>query len=404
MSKYDDMMSQWNADCLDEIQDAVFKTNAVIETDVEQFQRNTLDNIEQNFGDFLYTALGDRVTGQRSSILNTKLFTETDAGKQIAEDAKAKNQTIEEHLVEVQKTTGYTSSTPIYMRHNKSKSNPIQLFITAGRKFGVSYYTGAGDRVHTIYFGAGKCFKYLTQDHVECIKNKLKKQCAQDFLNFRDDFVEGLAEIGNKIIETPVDVKLAVMSSITKSRKINSNSGTYNDNSKSTYTIIDEVIDGKVTHMMCNIPDMKIWDGVTPINSHNVKFDVVTSPSYLSFTLMNIDEKDISILGNFDIGIESMAHSLQVTGNFSTRQVENHIEEAEQHYSLNQNPAMRTTLYAHKRKVDSEGVLLELDKVLQNPTIHGEILKQIKFYNDMSLRLQALKHDHASLYFIHADI
>ena len=105
MSKYDDMMRQWNADCLDEIQDAVVKTNAVIETDVEQFQRNTLDNIEQNFGDFLYIALGDRVTGQRSSVLNTKLFTETEQGKQIAENAKVAGQTIEEHLSDIQKNT-----------------------------------------------------------------------------------------------------------------------------------------------------------------------------------------------------------------------------------------------------------------------------------------------------------
>lgn len=402
MSKYDDMVRQWDSDCHDEIDGALARTDEAIETDVLQFQRNTLDNIEQQFGDFLYTALGDRVTGQRSSVLNTKLFAETEEGKLIAKNADAKGQTIEEHLAEVQKTEGYTSSTPRYMRYGKQ--NPVQLYITAGRKFGVSYFTGEGDRVHTIYFGSGKCFKYLTQDHVECIKNKQKKQCAQDFLDFRDDFVSGINEMGNKIVPTPVDVKLAVMSSITKAKKINKSAGSYNDTSKSNYTIIDEVVDGQITHMMCCVPELKLWDGVSAIASRGVKRDIVHAPSYLSFVLLNVQGDSMSVMGNLDIGIDTMAHSLQTTGDFNTRQIENHIDDCDRHYRLGEHPAMKNSDMRNKQQNDSQGVLLELDKVLQDATVHAEIERCIKFYNDMSLRLQALKHDHASLYFVNADL
>ena len=56
------------------------------------------------------------------------------------------------------------------------------------------------------------------------------------------------------------------------------------------------------------------------------------------------------------------------------------------------------------RVVDAQGILMNMDAVLQNPTVKDEIDKRVKFYNDMSARLQELKHDNATLYFLNADI
>jgi hypothetical protein len=259
MSKYDIQLKTLHDDFQNEIADAIEKTNKASEDDLNQFQRNTMDNIAQQFGDFLYTALGDRVTGQRNSVLNKRLL-ESEKGQRLLETAKSNNQTIEEYLISDQKKYGYQAK---WYNHN-----PVQIYITAGRKFGVSYFTGDGNRVHTIYFGAGQCFKYLTQEHVDCVRNKQKRKCAQDFLKFRDDFVDGIDSINSKLIHIPMNVKLGVASCITKTKKINQN-GSYTDRSKNSYTIMDDYIDGKITHMMVNAPSISIWNGVNSVKSGN---------------------------------------------------------------------------------------------------------------------------------------
>ena len=158
MSLYDDNLQQWHIECQNKIAEAKAIADSTVEADVEQFQRNTLDNIQQQFGDFLYIALGDRVTGQRSSILNTKFFEETQKGKEIVIEATTKGITVEELLTIKQKEVNSMD----YYNARFSDIKQVQLYITAGRKFGVSYFTGEGDRVHTMYFGAAQAFTYLT--------------------------------------------------------------------------------------------------------------------------------------------------------------------------------------------------------------------------------------------------
>ena len=70
MSKHDEYLKTEHEHCQRIVHDAQARTKESIVPFAEQFQRNSLDNIPQQFGDFLYTALGDRVTGQRSSVLN----------------------------------------------------------------------------------------------------------------------------------------------------------------------------------------------------------------------------------------------------------------------------------------------------------------------------------------------
>ena len=401
MSKYDDNLKSWNDECIETLSEAERKATLACEPDVEQFQRNTLDNIPQQFGDFLYTALGDRVTGQRSSVINKSLFEDGAEGYGDFEQAKNAGKDIETFLREEQKTEMLK---PSYMRRwNRSQ---LQLYITAGRKFGVSYLTGEGNRVHTIYFGAGSCFQYLTQEHVDCVKNKLKRECTQDFLNFRNDFVKGVAELNNKIIETPVDVKLGLVSCVTKSPKVNSMADSYNDLTKKTFVILDNVVTDKITHTIATIHDIQVWDKRTNINNHEGKIVDVNCPSYVSFMFFSIDDasKKLSLIGNVDIGIKDMVHSLQNITTFNNRQVEHHIESYAMQYNITNNPAFNNTKCSKYGVVDAQGVLLNMDEVLQAPCIREQIDKRIKFYNEMSVRLQELKHKHSTLYFINGDL
>ena len=204
MSVKTDKLKEWDADCKVELEIANDRVNAVIESDADSFRHNTLENIPQNFGDFLYTSLGDRVAGQRSSVLNKVFIEETDQGKKIAKMAEDANQTVEEY----------------FKSHNCYN---LQILLTAGRKFGVSYYTGSNGRVHTRYFGKGRCFANLTQGHVDCIKNKRKRKCVQSFLNYRNEFISEHSKLSQQLVPVDISAKLAVISAVTAKKKINAN-------------------------------------------------------------------------------------------------------------------------------------------------------------------------------------
>lgn len=399
---YNEQLKQWEQDCTNKLVTANDVTTGKCQHLVEQFQKNTLDNIPQQFGDFLYTALGDRVTGQRSSIINKDFFDIGGAGHNIAVSAANENMTIEDYLAKLIKED---NAQPSYMRR-MSQSRPTQLYLTAGRKFGVSYFTGEGDRVHTAYFGAGECFRFLTQEHVDCVKNNLKRKCVQEFLNFKNEFVDGMKALNNVIIQTPVATRLGVVSCVTKSPKINTNSSTYNDTKAKSFVVMDNEIDDSITHTMFVMQEPKVWDKKSYIDSSVAKQEKVDAPSYMSMTFLKIDNEKhtITIVANFDIGMTESAHSLNRMTNFNDRSVEFHIDACSRPYRFTENNAIRNSNYSEYMLVDCSGIALNLGEVIKTPCVYDEIKKRIDFYNQMSLKLQTLKHDNASLYFVNADI
>ena len=394
MSKYDDQLRTWNKECKTKLSDATIALDKECEKDVDSFHRNVLDNIPQQFGDFLYTALGDRVTGQRSSVLNQTYLQLNNTGKHIVDGAKENIQTVEEYAKEQQRSNaGY------YSEH-------AQIYITAGRKFGVSYYTGKNNRTHTIYFGTGQCFKYLTQEHVNCVKNKHKRQCTQDFLDFRNEFVGGLIGLRDQLVEVSIPVELGVLSCITKTKKINQRAGMYNDDSKETFIVMDGVINSKITHMIVTVQPLEIWNRYDVVRSYNVKNDNVSKPSFLSVLFLNIDDnlKHITILGNMDMSVDGSMHSMNGVNGFDKHYVQNHLSCVADYHSGMTHPAIKTSNYAEYKTVESAGVMLNMDTVMANLTVHAEIEKRINFYGEMIGKLQELKHKHSTLYFINADI
>jgi hypothetical protein len=398
MSNHDEYLKQAHEDCQTTIKEAQAKASDAIEADVEQLRRHSLDNIPQKFGDFLYTALGDRITGQRSSVMNTTYIENNSNVVALGKRAEANGISLEKFVRQEQAD---------YIPNNWSSHFQPQLWITAGRKFGVSYVTGEnGQRSHTIYFGAGSCFAHLTQEHVDCVKNKLKRACAQSFLDFRDEFLDGIEDLSDKVIPVSVPVKLGVVSCITKSPMINANAHGYSDRAKKTFTVMDNVVDDEITDVIANVNTIEVWDKVTDLSSGSVGSEKVDIPTYVSLTFLKINDtnKTHTIIGNVDIGMDDVATSSQNMDSFANRGVLNRLDCITEHHRFQHSQSMYKAGYADYSPRDSNGIVLNMDEVLQNPTVKAELDKRIKFYNDMSDKLQKMKHDHATLYFVNADL
>jgi len=405
MPSHDKYLKDSNDACQEQITSASDKATAIIDELADEFNKNTLDNIPQHFGNFLYTALGDRITGQRSSVLNTTYVEKSDYMKDVHKRAEENKITAEEQVRKDQEE--YSKKIiPSYPTRWYSPHQP-QIYLTAGRKFGVSYCTGDGKRVHTIYFGAGKCFENLTEEHIACIKNKAKADCTRAFLDFRDGYAKKSEKLANCLIETTIPVKLGEISCIEKSPKINHNAGGYRDNHKKTYHLLDKIVTDEITHITASIQSVNVWDKIIEVDSSHARHEEISSPSYISITFLKIDEvaETITIFGNADIGINVTAHSLEHASDYTTRDVLNHLGCVEiDNYSYSNGKAFHKTPYRHYRVSDSKGVLFNMDEVLKNPTVKKEIKKRIDFYTKMSIKLQELKHENADLYFVNADI
>jgi len=401
MSKYDDYLKAVHKECQNLIQAAQAKTTETLEPIIEQFQKNTLDNIPQQFGDFLYTCLGDRVVGQSNSVINQAYL---DAHTELSTNAQNMDMTIEEYIKKKQKEQ---NELPHYMRRY-NRYDQYQIWITTGRKFGVSYIAGDGNRKHTIYFGAGECFQHLTQEHVDCIHNKLKKSCAQSFLDFRNDFSNGLLELGDTIIPVDVQTKLGIVSCIRKSPKINTNANSYRDTEVKNYHILDDIMDSRITHVHAQMNIIPIWNKKSTVIARDAKSEIVNYPSYVTLTFLNINtvERTIAIIGNIDIGMSQVNTSMHNACMLEQRQVLNRLPyiSYDTYNYIKSSPAMRESGLNDGIERDAEGVLLNMDEVINHPQVKDIIDTRIKFYNDMSDRLQQMKHENATLYFVNADM
>lgn len=398
-NKITNEFAKWSKECKTILEKESSKVEALIEKQVEQFQKHTLDNIPQQFGTFLYTALGDRVTGQRSSVINTTFFEKNEEGQKLIKEAKEANLDIETYISKKQKEMHEASKTSYWNRRHFRSSDKIQAYITAGRKFGISYPTTDGDRIHTTYFGAGMCFSYLTQEHVECVKNKLKKQCVQDFLTFRDDYMAGIKRLNN-IVPVTIPVKAGMMYNIAMTKKFTDRFS--DDNRHKTYVILDGDVDEVITHVMFILQAPTVWNkydhvGIIATN------ETVKAGSYISMLFLNIneDDKKIIVLGNMDIDLSKVSHVLQIAYQDNNTSIIHHSPEYEQTYDGHIKNA--PDAYKDYTSETNNGIILNFSSIFTNHIVVEELNKRIKFFNDMSERLQQLKHSNASLYFINSD-
>lgn len=372
------------------------RANEAMQPIADQLTQNSINNIPQEFGEFLYASLGDRVNSQTISVINNTYMEQTDVGKKIVEGATAKGVTVEEYMRNEEWVTAW------YYKP--------QTFLTTGRKFGVSNYTPS--RTHTLYFGAGSCFTYLTQEHVDCVKDAEKRKCTQSFLDFRNDFVSSASSLAHKLIEVNIPVKLGITSTLDKRLARNSHGFDVNSE-RNHYRVMDEIVDSTITHVIATINTVPVWDKTAYLYSHSCP-DHVNYPNYVSLIFLNISHNNnvVTIIGNADISCPdggcssavkyddefyrwNTVHLSGVGGNYTdeacgflkTPAFEGHAQD-----------------YSDYKLSKPLGILMNIHEVLEHPQIKTEFDKRIKFYTDMSDRFQQLKHEFAALYFVNGDM
>ena len=381
------VLEQCDKDYKDKVNEVTDKFRNIIDPKVERFQRNVIPNIPQEFGNFLYTSLGDRVTGQRSSTLNTTYFEKCDRGIEIAKKATEAKLSIEEYLKKEQKDNGD------YYSHHQPK-----LYITVGRKFGLSYLTGTGNRVHTMYFGAGTCFKYLTQEHVDCIKNKDKRECTQMFLDYRNEFVAGIDNLHDQLIPVDIPVDIGIVNIVVSKPKF-PKEGYYGSEARN-YCVMEDYTKSCVTHIQTAVKSTDVWDKVQDVNS-SIKNERLIAPSYVSFTFMNIDDtnKTKTILFNLDISVDGSTSSIRTYSEQRSGSVYN-----KGNYVNHKGVQIQSAPIAGYDAPNCEGIILNIEDVLNNSIVDKTIEDSINFFTGMTDKLRDIKHEQSHLYFLNGDM
>jgi len=376
--QYKEILMDANKEAIEVLQNQGLSVNIILDEYQDRLRRNTLENIPLQFGTFLYTALGDNVNSTLKSVINKKYF-ETDTwAKSIADSAKNANMELADYL----------------KANNNGKFSGLYAYLSTGRKFGITYYTNRN--THTMYMSPQSCFKYLQQEHVDCICNKEKRKCAQGFLDFRNEYVDTVNNLNHKLIPTPIDITMVKV----YNTNIKSKFGDRYD-SRNNYIMLDKPTYKTITHTEVHIDEIDVWDCAKP-SKCEVKGNSAKNIAHIDMTFVNIndDKKEISRICNADIDMENTNHTYK---NIDYAQdVMQKGKYASTYYNIGDNPVYNSRSY-HSIKSD-DSLILNMDEVLKNPTVQSILEERIKFYGDMSIKLQELKHANATLYFLNADI
>ena len=386
----DEYLVQVTGKTRETIKEVMAKDTEAISTFADDFQNNVIDNIPVDFGTFLYDAIGDRVTGQRSSVLNMD-YINGSRGDRFRDLAKANNCTIEEAAAEIRRR-----------EQNTYYQEDHHIYLTAGRKFGVSYHTGDGSRVHTHYFHKSKCFKYLMPEHAQCVKQKDKRKMVEDFVTLRDEFIDVTTPYQDCLVPTFINADLAVMSKIS----VSSRCGSRSYNNRTHYTTLDNVIKDRITHIRFRMPTYTKW-----CKTVNVKPTVKSLGngirSFISATFLNITDNRLRILGNVDIAPDEILSSSDMLGGSDTITTALDTLSEVGGYSNISYSYARNKVFIENGFTDLDideptGLLFNIAEIVQNPCFLTEMNKRIDIFKTFSTRLQGMKHEHADLYFVNS--
>ena len=367
-------------------------TDAVVEPIQRDIKLNTIENIAHDFGKFLYTCLGERVVGLSNQVINMDLMNKLDYPAKAVE-AKC---TLEEYLEKHDCGTDYRGI---------KQFKETQAYLTAGRKFGVSYIVRTGKRSHTIFFEEDKIFEYMVQEHVDCIKNKAKKECAQAFLNYRDSFVNDINHLNDdNIFEINVPLKVAKVSTLQTGAKYYTDS--YSRNGASAM-VVEDITDDVAQFATITTPAFEKWDKISNVNSRDARrgatdLNIAMSVQFGRVTGKSGNYKTVLSQGNVDFAFDKFRHSVDTlkdssnspvveiheTNNFLTFCEIINKDQQQDHYALR-----NCSKYM-------DGVPMNVGDVINHPILRKEIQTRIDFFKTKSNALQDMKHSFAGLYFI----
>lgn len=390
-----DQFERWNQETKQVFEQTTNEVKSFIKSIQQRLRENTIRNIPVDFGKFLYSCLGDRINGQRQSVLNMDMLN----NRGYPDLAKEKNCTIEEYLKKHDKRHNW--------RNNGEEFYDTQAWFTAGRLFGISY-VNAPDRLHTMHIEEGMIFKYLMQEHVDCVKNKLKRKCCQDFLNFRNDFVTGLSKL-NGLIDINVPVKIAVVSQIVTGVKYNY-MNIYHGNSAAI--VIDKVYDDVVKQASFSLPEFDIWDRMVGVNAHTLKHssDELYPVFSLQFGSVTNDKTvplTTKVFGNIDISSTMSSNTYDTLFNTNENRILQQNVDSDELLGFNHivnNAHTNNKKYLTDRNtVFSDGIVMNISDLINHPAVIDGVNKRVDFFCENSKKLQDMKHEYVGLYMTNGD-
>jgi len=341
-----------------------------------QLQSGNYNKIITSFNEFLNTICGDKVNSTNKKMLNPKFAASYDA-ENIQRRADAHEMTLVE----------YMDSNHYYGARNQ------QPYISTGHSFGVCYYTGRGSRTHTIKFPSGALFGYITKEHASLISNKLKRECVQALIQFRDDFVIGLNELST-IVPVAIPVTLDDVLVVSYGQRNNPTRDRYKP--EDTAFVFDDYNHDMVTHCTVSTDSIRIWDGEDTIDFsgyyYTPSLDAVIG---CSFFHLNEETKKYRDIANVTIRGDRITTNLDTAKDTRVRDMP--------HNDKSLALAQIATL-GNYREEKPLGICFDVDNLVNHPTIQAELSKRVKFFDDMMTELVRIKHEYATLYFLNADI
>lgn len=376
-------VQEWINNTKDIVSKSEVALTGILEPIKRQFEMGMNVSVANDFGKALHSCLGEKIRGLAESVINMKALTQGNH-KYIAENAAAKKMTIEDYLVKEDFTTGWNG-----VKHFRKS----QVFITTGRRFGFSYISGDQGRKHTTYIEDGGVFQYMMQEHVDLIPNKEKRNCAQEFLNFRNEYVEKLNELcssENSIVKVSIPVTVASVVRMTID-------DVYDYNSQRQYgTIIQGTSQDVINYVTITIPEMPMWNGYSPVKSYNVngqEYDPYIQIDFgnVSDNPFNNKVKNTTCYGTMSISKKKIfTQYSDIDDRGSDGSVFNKVING----THAQEVRMRDII------LPCNGVVLNMDDIVKNPMVMQVINKRLNFFTEYGEKLQELKHKHAGLYFL----
>jgi len=365
---------------------------AALSPTTQTLRTETIPDITTDFNKYITNAMGN-VNGSRKHAIIPNLLETSDGRHAEAKNSKATLADVVAYISE-QNNDQYG--------YNKWKKEKIATHYTTGKQFGISYQIN--DQIRTI--NLINIFKYLTPIHVALINNPRRRQCAQDFLTFRDNYVKMYTDLNKETLEVNIPVKLLQIIKL-------SQKNVFGDRTSSVTKMPNGTIDHTVNEVVVSLAQKEI-----PMPAENKRInciDLKAEGETHSKNIIKIDighrdskNKELTFFGNIDISED------EVCSSYNTRemgQLHNGIlrEDAYDYDYLFDNTRDPQRYYSGNNpdvcKIrTADGLILNMADVIRDPKVIQAIEKRTKLYAIASKTLHHLKKKHAGLVFINGKI
>lgn len=371
------------------LDDTVDKVKPLIDGIQKTYHDNVIKNIPIDFGDYLSNALGAKVNSQRKTVINMDYC----ASKDYVALAKKGKVTVDEYL---------RKKAMEYSYWNKGEQNFTH--ITTGKSFGFSYYTrpknnSVGGKLYTKTIHKSQLFYFLTQEHVDLISNKAKRKCAQEFLNFRNNYVAKLNDIGNTTLDGGIPVKVATISKVRFQNKYK----TGGDGVKN-YHIVEDITNDTIDKIVVGVPTVKKWDKKSLPEKRYFEYGTNKNNIVNIFVLKSVKDEDDDakyiVYGDIHYGYDFV--NAGILGAKSDNSGILYMQSYDMRDHLGKAGIIDKSKYGYSSNEYrvNDKLTLNWDEIISNKNVKSTLDDIVTFYNSAGKAIATLKQRHAGLVFI----